>query len=253
MYLNTIIKSEIKKYKIAISITLVLTILSILSICLSKSMNYSAKKNALYFGDVKTETYDITYIEPVDISSAFYYHAEDNQSYRLVKDNKGNYFLINVYESNVQDIISSGKKIYGTKREIKDDVLEKLTEKFNEAKLNVTKEDVKIIYGVYFDSTRDEDGVAILFYIFGLIFIFLGPIFLLIYLCYFMAFKKSLKQLNKDTLDEVNNELNGNIKEYKKLQLILTNNYLISHAKKLVCIKYSDIFMIYKNRVSTNR
>lgn len=247
MNIETIIKSEKKKYKIVFLVCIIVTIIGIPLLMLSSSISDNDKKNASHF---KKELNKLTYIEPVDISKPFYYHDDKEQSYRFVEDKSGDVYVINVYESRVSDIKRFDSKIYGKGRKLDEKKIKYLTEQFNRTYENVTEEKVREIYGVYFDATSyDSIGVVVLIF-FGVLFVILAPFMFFLYLCVFISFKKSIKHLNKERIDDVNKELNGNVKSFDKLDIILTDNYIISHNSKLLCFKYSEIFMIYVRTAS---
>ena len=250
MNIETIIKSEKKKYRIVFLVCIIATIVAIPLLMLSSSMSDKDKKNATHF---KKELNKLAYIEPTYLSEPFYYYDDEQQSYRFVEDKSGDIYVINVFESNVSDIKNYDSKIYGRGRKLDEKKIKYLTEQFSKTYDNVTEDKVREIYGVYFDTSNvDSTGVAGLIF-FGVLFVVLAPFMLFIYLCLYISFKKSIKHLTRDRIEEINKELNDNIKQFNKLNIILTDNYLLTYSKKLLCFNYSDIFMIYKQKVTTKR
>ena len=250
MNVEEIIKSEKKKYKIVFLVCIIATIVGIPLLMLSSSMSDKDKKNATHF---KKELNKLAYIEPTNLSEPFYYYDDEQQSYRFVEDKSGDIYVINVFESNVSDIKKYNSKIYGRGRKLDEKKIKYLTEQFSKTYDNVTEDKVREIYGVYFDTSNvDSTGVAVLIF-FGVLFVVLAPFMFILYLCLYISFKKSIKHLTHDRIEEINKELNGNVNQFNKLNIILTDNYLLAYSKKLLCFNYSDIFMIYKQKVTTKR
>ena len=186
--IETIIKKEKKKYKIALSITGIMSILALLSIIYGLLVEDKAQKEAKHFENY----YDkkdivLSYIEPHELSNAFMYHTDNEESYRLVEDKNGEVYIINVYESKIDEIKKYNSKVYGTVKELPWDVAIKLTTELKKVGYNIQTTDIENVYGVsYLDATDSFTDKADLFMILGVIFIFIGPIFLLIYLCLYL-------------------------------------------------------------------
>lgn len=250
MNIETIIKKEKKKYKIVFLVCIITTIVGIPLLAISSNLSDEDKKNATHF---KKKLNKLAYIEPTYLSEPFYYYDDEQQSYRFVEDKSGDIYVINVFESDVSDIKNYNSKIYGRGRELDENKIKYLTEEFSKQYENVTEDKVREIYGVYFDTSNVDSTVVSVLLFFGVMFGVLAPFMLFVYLCLYRSFKKSIKHLTRDRIEEINKELNGNINQFNKLNIVLTDNYLLAYSKKLLCFNYSDIFMIYKQKITTKR
>ncbi|MBR1718369.1 MAG: hypothetical protein IJ715_03780 [Bacilli bacterium] len=250
MNIETIIKKEKKKYKIVFLVCIITTIVGIPLLAISSNLSDEDKKNATHF---KKKLNKLAYIEPTYLSEPFYYYDDEQQSYRFVEDKSGDIYVINVFESDVSDIKNYNSKIYGRGRELDENKIKYLTEEFSKQYENVTEDKVREIYGVYFDTSNVDSPVVAVLLFFGVMFGVLAPFMLFVYLCLYRSFKKSIKHLTRDRIEEINKELNGNINQFNKLNIVLTDNYLLAYSKKLLCFNYSDIFMIYKQKITTKR
>ena len=251
MNIDVIIKSEKKKYRLTFIICIILTILAIIALILGDIIDKNEREKAKYFD--RSNIGILSYIEPTNLSNPFYYHENKNQSYRFIKDKFENYYIVNVYESRVEDIKKYDSKLYGKPKKLNDKTIKYLTEQYKKIYSNITEEKIKEVYGIYFDASDEEGITSLLLIVFGVIFLILAPFFFIIYLCLYISFRSSIKKLDDEIIEEVNKELSGNQKKFDKLNIILTDNYLITHSKKLLFYKYSDIFMIYKQKVRTQR
>ena len=220
MNIETIIKKEKKKYKIALPITGIMSILALVSILYGTYVEDVAKKEAKHFENYyNNDGIVLSYIEPNELSNAFMYHSDNEESYRLVEDKNGEIYIVNVYESKIDDIKKYDSKIYGNTKELPQDVKLELAVQLNKLGFEVTANDIEKTYGIsYLDTTDSFTVKADVFLISGLMFIFIGPLFFLIYLCLYISFNKSIKSLTQDKINEINNELKGNVKTFEKLQ-----------------------------------
>lgn len=151
------------------------------------------------------------------------------------------------------------KKIEGVTKEYTKDVKELAIDAYNEL-IGLTDEnklslsDFENYFGsVYIDTTTMESDAGVLELTIGILLALIGLIVIILMVIKKIMYNKKLKKIDKNLLNEINNEMND--KEafyYESINLCLTKNYVINFGFKFQIIPYKDIVWIYEKVLRTN-
>lgn len=183
--------------------------------------------------------------ETTDYGSKKYYIVFDEFDYPYIARLKDETYqkLEKQYDNNEEINYNLKGFLYEQDEELKKLAIESHRELFEDSEITEAN------YELYFGKTYlDEDLVPqtaaeIIFLVIGIPLLFIGLICLIISIIAKLRFKKNIRKYNKDELEY---ELSKSSTLYfKKEEICLTDNYVISTFMGLDILKYEDILWLY--------
>lgn len=259
---NDLLKKEFKKVNNNLIVGIVFVVLTIVCYFLYFYEEKRVPKNTVYLNEVIEKQNNAADVK-ANLKIAFKpytfakYNDEVNRAFYIVYD--GTYYYIaymtdsDFDKLNIDNIDKNPVTVYGTTKKIDSKIKNLALEAYNEAvekdKQIKLSDFEKYFGGVYLDMTAESDMGAIIIIIAGICGI-CSFSFLLVFACKTIQNNNSLKKIDDEELAKIEKELDD--KEtfhYEKAHLILTKNYIISFAGKLLILNYKDIVWMYEHRL----
>lgn len=202
--------------------------------------NNSSKKREIVTLTVKNTPCVFAEYDSNSTSPKYYFLMDDDYLYV-------GYLDYDTYQKlNKDDISTNPVTIKGVTRTIPNDVVDIAIKVYNEEVEQdfLTKENYSNYIGNICIDTVSSLVDNVFQIVLGLIFIIISIVYLIVY----FVRKGKIKKAEKDTIlwDNLKNELEkDNVLEYSKLNLYLTNNYIIDGTSGLTVIPYSNIAWVY--------
>lgn len=257
---NKIALKQYKKALIGLIISILLVIIGIIFWIWKDSIIKESKKNIYDLNDIiisseETKDYKMAYINNMVTPYKFAVYDNTTDAYYIVKDSKYLYIVYmseNTYKSLVKDKYTSPIKLKGITKYIPSDVKTLALEVYNDGlsdEKKITEANFNDYFGdIYLDMTESNTSIAIVQFAMSVTLLFIGFICLVINLNKMKSFNKLDKEEIKKLDDEMNRESSI---YYKKFNLYLTDNYIITFSGKISTIKYSDIVWMYRKDIKT--
>lgn len=191
---------------------------------------------------------------------AVYEGEYSKEHYYMVYDSNGYLYIVNLneyladmlieqYEENPDDFTYH---VEGYIFNVDDDCKKLAIDFYNDGEEIVTEENYKDFFGKTYISTIKEptNNMVVILGVILSFSVIIGLVFLIIFLIYFISAKKTFKKYN---VNELEGELQkSTTKCYEKLELYLTDRYLISKANGLRVSDYKNINKVCINRMPYN-
>lgn len=259
---NDLLKKEFKKVNNNLIVGIVFVVLTIICYGLYFYEEKRVPKNTVYLNDVIEKQNNAADVK-ANLKVAFKpytfakYNDETNKAFYIIYDGKYYYiaYMTNSeYDKlNIDGLDKNPITVYGITKKIDSKIKSLALEAYNEAvdkdKQIKLSDFEKYFGGVYLDMTTENNMAAIIIVI-AVICGICSFSFLLVYACRTIQNNNSLKKINDEELAKIEKELDD--KEtfhYEKAHLILTKNYIISFASKLLILNYKDIVWMYEHRL----
>ena len=254
---NKYISRERRRKIYGLFISIIFVLLGLFFLNLSNNKEKEVLDNALMIDDTILNDETNRHFVYLDITKEPYqiaYYENIDDSYLMVDSNNHFYILYmhnNDYEEIKKDLVNgNSKKIYGvTKKlafEIKPIAIDYYNALFYEAEEILTFDDFADCFGsIYIDTTAYVNNGGF-YYILGIICFIVSFIFLAAYIIRLIIFNRNINKVDKETLTKLNDELqSSDIIYLKRINLILTNSYIVNMVLNFNVIRYSDIIWIY--------
>ena len=252
---NEIVLKQYKKAIIGLIISILLIIIGIVFWIWKDNIVKDSKKNIYNLNDIiisneETKDYKRAYIDNMITPYKFAVYDNTTDAYYIVKDKKYMYIVYmreNTYKSLVKDEYETPIKLEGITKYVPSDVKALALEEYNDGlsdEEKITESDFNDYFGdVYLDMTESDISVASLQFAVSIISLLIGFVGLIMNINKMKSFNK----LDKDIIKELDEEMNNDSSiYYKKFNLYLTENYIITFSGKMSAVKYSDIVWMYQ-------
>ena len=250
---NELIIKKNKKGKLHIIISAIILLIGLAFIGFGV-MNANDKKNnaqnLVEFGWNNSTTDELVYLdityEPVQLTEEI-----DGEAYYILLDN--DYYYIAYMKLDKAEKIKAPARVTGItatpETDVKRIAIETMNDVFEDD--NILLSDYEEIFGmVYIDTIYSFYDLSPFAFTIGIFVSISGAIALAINLANNSKFNKSIKDikdLNPSLYERIMNEMNNPNKYYKEINLVVTNNYLISlNSNKFEALDYQDMIWIYK-------
>lgn len=252
---NQIVLKQYKRSIIGLIISILLIIIGIVFWIWKNNIVKDSKKNIYNLNDIiisneETKDYKRAYIDNMITPYKFAVYDNTTDAYYIVKDKKYMYIVYmreNTYKSLVKDEYETPIKIEGITKYVPSDVKALALEEYNDGlsdEEKITESDFNDYFGdVYLDMTESDISVSSLQFAVSIISLLIGFVGLIMNINKMKSFNK----LDKDIIKEIDEEMNNDSSiYYKKFNLYLTENYIITFSGKMSVVKYSDIVWMYQ-------
>lgn len=250
---NELIEKEIEKKRRNIIISGIILVIGILILVYGYIDTKNIEKNPTNFTEFGWNNdstdqlvyLDITY-DPIQLTEEI-----DGEAYYVLMDN--DYYYIAYMNVEKANQVKAPTRVKGTtalpEADVKTIAIDTFKEVFEDE--SILYSDYDSIFGLtYIDTTYSFFDLAFGFFFLGIIASIVGLTALAINLTNNNRFKKSIddiKELNPSLYEKIINEMNSANKYYKELNLVATDNFLVSlNSNKLEAINYKDMIWIYK-------
>lgn len=256
---NVYVKKEHQKKYVGIVISILLIAVSFVFLYLEGKATEELNKEMVDLNTVIVESESKidkkSYISASSIPYKFAGYDDTTDSYYIVFDEKYMYITYMTEgqfdDLNKEDIYENPIRIEGITKKTPDDVKEIAIEAYNDNMENeedkLTIEDFENYFGsVYLDMTVSTSSIADIYILIFVLLLFIGITCLLVSTVQLVRFNLSIKKLDGNQIDELDNEMNkDNAFYYEKAHLYLTDNYIINFGGTFRVIKYNDILWMY--------
>lgn len=250
---NELINKELKKKKRNMIISAVILIVGIVILGVGLSTAIEKRENPkdyVNFGWNNDTTDELVYLnityDPIQLTE-----EDDNKAYYVLMDD--DYYYIAYMRLKDAEELKAPATVMGVtslpESDLKTIAIDALKEAFPEE--SILYADYNDIFGMtYIDTVYTLFDLNPFVFVLGIFISITGLIALLINVSNNKKFKKSIndiKDLNPSLYERIISEMNNSNKFYKELNLVVTDNFLVSlNSNKLEALNYKDMIWIYK-------